>query len=575
MKVSKMKPTIDQLETINAVIDVCIDRELFEALKEMVHLSGKAENILSQINQLDSEQKWNVNSIQNIVFEMDGVLKDFPVVEISFMQSIGSILSGSFILHNKENDGLLMQQWSCLFWIKMIRAILQKKNREPWISGFDDIVALLERNIPAIDPRLSEEQKKDQKRTLFAYLMELSASARDEGSYGYAERARCLIDDISDVALTKEDKYKYGTSYDRWVCYNKGLAYQHSGLPHKAVLEFNYVISKFWKLVSDKHKNPDYDPRSALEFVFVILPSILQRASISLQLQLGYHALQTLQTVEETNEIDKTKEWMTALIVTQDGFMKDIADNLLKHKDIFQVEAVLQLERFDDADTRDVFNNKMQRLWEAVLGEKWTQKQTILPTFGSKPSERLGIKVRLIEQTVAWFLEKAKELDGELKEELNRYKTNRASEKTNFDKILSRVEELHQRIEAVSHQYWSWVEGNSFDERIYFSRWGKFLDISIKILKTLIELESYQLGLEKFTNDLLKSTLELYSSRSMRMPVPRLSRDEYPDSLPLENFTSDDIPDFVSGLRTFYEMMAEKLIPRDNNHSEKASRNRK
>lgn len=297
-----MKPTIENLETINAVVDICIDRELYNTLLDgnMLRFSESAKKLLERIEELNPESKWDDYLAQQIVYEMYKVSRSFPTVGISLQPAVDWILSGEFTFSKDENGNWFFEKWSCLLWIKAIRAVLQKKNREPWISGFDDVVSLLEANVPRINPSLKIDKKtiEDQKKTIFAFLMELSASARDEASCGYAERARYLISDIADV--TPEQRYEYGTSYDRWVWYNKGLSYQHSGLHHKAVMEFNYVISKFWKWVANEKDSKAF----YLEFLFIVFPSILQRASISLQLQLGYHALQTL-NFQESNE-DKT-----------------------------------------------------------------------------------------------------------------------------------------------------------------------------------------------------------------------------------------------------------------------------
>jgi len=429
---------------------------------------------------------------------------------------------------------------------------------------------MLEANFPRVNPAIkaTKEAIIAQKQTKFAFLMELSASARDEASYGYAERARDVLPDILGSEFEDEKKRdEYGTRYDRWIWYNMGLAYQHSRLHNKAVSEFNRVISKFWKWVSlNGHKSSNDLSRRILEHIFVVLPSILQRASISLQLQLGYHALQTLKIMED--EINKISEWITALNAKPSSLMKDIMDNLLKQKDIFQLEALLQLERFNDAHTRDAFNTKMQCLWETILGEMWSQKQTELPTFSGGTSERLGTKVRLIEQTVAWFLEKAKELEGELRERLNYYEKNKVCKKADFYKIFSGLEELNQQIKTVSNKYWSWVEDNFFDEQIYFSRWGKFLGISVNILNVLMDLKIYVSEFEKRTIDLLDTILSFYSSKSMWIPVPRCLRPQHRSSLHLENFTYDDIPDLVNGLKAFYEMVEKILIDKNNNIAE-------
>ena len=542
-----MKPTIDQLEDINAILDVCIDRELYEILDEMMTFSKDGKKLLTQIEKLDSKKKWDNLKTQSIVYQMYGVSRNLPTVQVSIQPSFDGFISGIFTFKNGGNDDWFMQQWSCLFWIKAVRAVLQRKNREPWISGFDDVVVLLEANVPKVNPVLKCNKKtvEAQKKTTFAFLMELSASARDEASNGYAERARYLIPGI--IGTESEDGKKrdeYGTRYDRWIWYNMGLAYQHSGLHHKAVLEFNRVISKFWNWVSNDPKSPD-DPKSALEFVFAVLPCVLQRASISLQLQLGYHALQAM---EESNKTNKTETWLTTLSSTQ-GFFAQCINNYIEQKAIFQIEALLQLERYNYTGTQDKFNEKMRTLWESKLHKKWASTQTGLPPLHISASKRPGSHVKLIEQTVAWFLQEAriKELDRRIEEIESYDKIKDVQYKKGCPRsIRADIEKLIKRIKAVKDAYWHWVEGNSFDEHIYFSEWGKFLDVTTGILEAL--KEHPQSELKDCTKRLLISILKFYTSKKEHMPVPRSLRKDYPESLKLENLRSDDLPDFVNGL---------------------------
>ena len=559
MKCKTMKLTIDHLEDINAIIDVCIDRELYEFLEEIMTFSEAGDHLLKQIKGLYSK-KWDSDKTKEIICEMYDVSKEFPTVKVAIPSSFEGvkIKSGVFTFQRNENDDWL-QQWSCLFWVKAVRAVLQKRNREPWISGFDDVVGLLEANVPKIN--LADKHPKKtitiRKKTAFAFLMELSATARNEASIGYAERARYLIPDITKPA-DKKKRDKYGTHYDRWIWYNMGLAYQHSRLQHKAVLEFNRVISKFWDWVSDPNnpKNPD-DPKVALEFVFIVLPCVLQRASISLQLQLGYHALEAM---EESNKANKTETWINTLRLRQ-GFFAPCINNYREQKCIVQIEALLQLERYKHTGKKDIFAEKMQALWKSKFDKTWTSAQTELPPLSKTPSKRLGSHVKLIEQTVAWFLEEARKLATKIKS-FSKIKDVQPEKEA---LIQSDIMTLIDRINTVQDKYWRWVEGNSFDENIYFSVWGKFLDVSSGILETYgkREQEHTQPELMDCIKRLLISILEFYDSKKDRMPVPRSQRKIYQKSLKLENLRSDDLPDFVNGLKSFYKMMAGILIDKN------------
>ncbi|OPY77644.1 MAG: Beta-lactamase superfamily domain protein [Syntrophorhabdus sp. PtaU1.Bin153] len=564
-----MKPTIDQLEDINAIVDVCIDRELYELLDEMMSFSKAGNDLLKKDVEKLGSKKWDSKKTKEIIYQMYEVSKEFPTVQISIPTSFEGIKSGVFTFRHGEKDDWL-QQWSCLFWIKTVRAVLQKKNKEPWISGFDDVVGLLEANIPKINPA-SKHTMYARKKTVFAFLMELSASARDEASNGYAERARYLVPSI--VGTKPEDKKerdKYGTRYDRWIWYNMGLAYQHSGLHHKAVLEFNRVISKFWDWVSYYDKNPD-DPRSALEFVFVVLPCVLQRASISLQLQLGYHALEAMEESNKVNanETETLQAWLDTLSLRQ-GFFAQCINNYLEQKSIFQIEALLQLERYNYSGTQAIFNEKMQALWKSKLHETWTSTQTKLPALSRTPSKRLGSHVKLIEQTVAWFLQEAKELATKIKS-FSKTKDGQFKEEA-LSTIPADIEKLIERMDTVKDTYWHWVEGNSFDEHIYFSEWGKFLNVSAGILEVFRKLKHSQAQLKGCIKDLLICILKFYGSQKQRMPVPRSLRicKDYSKSLRLENLRSDDLPDFADGLKSFYEVMARILVDKNGKETDNA-----
>ena len=78
--------------------------------------------------------------------------------------------------------------------------------------------------------------------------MELSAVAHGEASFGYAERAKILLNEL--YSLEPERGL-----YDRWIWWNMGTAYQHVGRSQKAILEFNQVIKDFWWQKPEENPN--------------------------------------------------------------------------------------------------------------------------------------------------------------------------------------------------------------------------------------------------------------------------------------------------------------------------------
>jgi len=555
---TRLKRAIKQLEAINAIIDICIDRELYDRLFDdsILHFSEDARKSLSALDHpnvgLETRAQERIDSIRATVSQLPD---SHPVLSIS-VPALPYISSASVSLEDK-----MFQDWSILFWIKSLRAILQKKSRIPWINIFDDLIALLETNLPRSNVALEQEQQTIRTKLLFAFLMELSAVARAEASYGYAERARALIPYIG--GFKQNERYEYGTNYDRWIWYNMGLSYQHSGLQHKAVLEFNRVISKFWNWVS-KEKKSLHDEGVSIEFLFLVLPSIIQRATISLQLQLGYHALQTL-SFENSYYTDKTGNWirkLSGLHKGQDTLMQGAMRHLTRQQETFQIEALLQLERISTPPfaERTYFCRKMMSLWKKTFDQQWTEYQTELPAFSEKGPERLGSHIKTIEQAVAWFLEKTRELDKDIQTFTDdNEKTNILAFSARFEPSIAR---LTQRIESAREVYWKWVEGNSFDERVYFSRWGQLLAASVRILQKILDFYLYQ-GVSAapiLVHTLTEAILDFYLSKSDYVPTVRNDRQNRPKALELEDFRSDDLPDLVTGLTLFYETMAAILV---------------
>jgi len=383
--------SIADLERINGIVDLCIDRALFQyvtpAGKESIfRLSPAAKKFMTSLRKENGEKSF--------------LLLRYPVLSVRLPDTLikprgKKWQRGPINLRNSDDPSLepyLLEHWSNLFWAKALRAELQKNNRGKWLKRYDDIVLLLEACMP-VKKKPSNDRNWDI--TLFTFLMELSAIAQAEASYGYAERARSLIQKLYDID-DPEIKHNPGHvrhNYDRWIWYNMGLAYQHIGLNQKGVIEFNRVISRFFSS-REKETNAG-DDDCALEFLLNICPSILQRAAINLKLQLGYHALQTLADQKVNNFLKK-------LCGDEARLFSEAAHELNLRRELLKVEALLQVERTKEAKSR------LSAMYSTIFSEKRLSVNS-LPRC--KPNPR-AVQTRLVEQTVSWFLQDDDNIKG-------------------------------------------------------------------------------------------------------------------------------------------------------------------
>jgi hypothetical protein len=523
---------LSDLERINQIIDLCIDQDLYYILSEITVLSPEAGKRIDTFRDDSKEEDARVDSIN---------ATGFPVERVVLPSRFG--VSNNLVKnHDIDLCDHKWQPWSDLFWAKLVRAEIRKHNKDAWSKYYDHLIYFLEKRMPKPDTEA------DSCRVVFHFLMELSAVAFKEASYGYAERARQTIGRmISEGQIEARDLY--GTFYDRWVRLNTGLAYQHMGFHQKAVLEYNYVISKFMKWISSDKKLYD-GPEVTLEFLFNVIPSIHQRAEVSLQLQLGYHALQTVS--EPLLGVD-INEWLRRLADSESSLIALIAKNMLKSKSLLQLKALLQLNELfeaaklcNDGPVTDTWN------WQEF---KWSPTMRSLPAYQSRVElEQSSLRIRFVEESVTWFLSEAKRLSGNIK--------NLKPGGNNIGDLNDRIQCLTDRLTAVTDAYWNWVEGNRQDELVYFSRWARFLKVTANILTELdkpTELRSH-------IPALVRAGLDLYLGRHAKLPIVRKQRpvpSRYDSTLHLENFRSDDLPDLVNGLDVFYVKMSDILLARE------------
>jgi len=480
-------------------------------------------------------------------------VSEFPVTKVTLPVEFTKYLSlkSRSITFQKEGDRFL-KYWSCLFWVKRIRAEILQTNSDDWIKLYEELVLLLENNIPASKDQDKFDDELNLNLTRFNYLMELSAVATGEASYGYAERARHLLGVIYPDNPKNEKKRE---PYERWIWWNMGMAYQHmGGRNQKAVLEFNRVIKEYFgknsdikekkKLIVDKGSN-------SLEFLLNILPATLQRSAINLKQQLGYHALQTL--ADSDSLLDEVFQKYP------DTIYSSSVSNLRQRIDLFRLDAYQQLDSSED--TKEL----LAKLYKEVFDEgKWSPKEPSLPPVKQKPSVA---ETQLVEQTVKWFLEK---ITGPIRcekliDELQEPKVDKTDAvKKKVEKIVNETNYLHKAIETVTDLYWEWAKENSFDKRIYFSRWAQFLKYGISLSYKLGKIKKHTSSeIEQSAKMLLKATIKLYQSHREKIPVRRSERDKHKGTLELERFRSDDLPDFVNGLSSFYKNMSGLLLKKE------------
>ena len=322
------------------------------------------------------------------------------------------------------------------------------------------------------------------------------------------------------------------------------------GYHQKAVLEYNRVISKFTKWIVDTKKIYENDADLSLELLFNIIPSIHQRAEVSLQLQLGYHSLQTVG--DPPCGVD---EWIRGLTNGDLTVFKRAASNMLKAKSLLQLKALLQLMELKKAEEFCDQSLKTNIFDSQVFG--WDSSTRFLPTC-DPDSTQPSFQIKFIEETVTWFLEQARRF-------LETIKTASSDKKISLTDLLSQIETQLQRLNAIGNAYWGWVKGNQQDELVYFSRWATFLRIGVGLLEGLDGLDDklsgqVRLQIDSQLKELLQAVIQLYNDRRDKIPIARSKRKDQDIQLELQRFRSDDLPDFVNGLDSFYEAMSGILV---------------
>jgi ribonuclease BN (tRNA processing enzyme) len=537
----KLDNEVHCLEKINEIIDLCIDSQQYDYVDKILIIEKnatdeKATNLLELLKCKKKVLEKIKDSNNKRIFIDFGEVGEFPISNIGlpkdFKEYFHNFGTEQLCLTNDGNNEL-KKCWSRLFYAKRIRAELQRQNRKPWLDLYEDLTLYLENHVPILS---SDKSRKAWGKTLFNYLMELSAVTRGEASLGYAERARSLIEDIitEDQKKVRDD---HGTTYDRWIWYNLGVAYKHLSRHQDALGQVNIVLSKFWKSVNDRNAPNNSD--ESLEYLLNIYSAMMRRAELNLQLQLGYHALQIL--------ADRRSNIWLEHIRKGGGFFKKVVDNWYKRKELLIIDALLTLGEHEKASEKyfpHLYGRKKSGAKDRIFKDlTWDTANSQIPAYKESfnPPPSL-LQVGLIEQTVSWYIEKSITLLQKLKNPW---------ERVQGVSLKKQINELKTKLASVREHYWSWVEGNPFDEQIYFSKWAKLLGIASEIFRSLYRKRGI-----KSTKDLLESILGLYSEKSDCLPVPRRLRGKK-YSIELENLRSDDLPDIVNGLNDFFTFMSD------------------
>lgn len=489
-----IEETVTALEKINEVVDLCIDRELFNY--------GYLKN--EQILFFDKEAEAHLNELQrgkkNISYK--SFLFDYPITDVRLPKNIvGPRLSEYTRNISLKRKGDKLKPWSNIFWAKRLRAEILKRNNDEWNKSYDDIIFFMEKNIPLNKPSQSPADK----RTLFNYIMELAALSLGEGSLGYVDRARNIFN--------KEDL----DPYISWLGWNSGTAWQHMGYSQRAVREYNWVISNLYKKV--KLNKLFEDHKKFLEFLLNVWPAIIQRASIQLKLQLSYHAVRTLDDKyikHLKNEIGKEKSKL---------FIHSFRHLELQTK-LLKIESLLQLEDFIEAKA-----NMSSIINDIFPGSKWSE--SYLPEFNSSSPFHV-FQIQLTEHIIAMHLEELRQ--------------------SSKDAFKSKdIEFVCNLFNYIRSKYWDQVRDNIKDKLVYFSRWAQYLMVGITIYTNgkLNAKDKTEL-LKAIKNMYVRHRNLLPICYEESRKIGNRSR-----RLKLYEFVSDDFPDFVGGLSEFYKKISE------------------
>jgi len=372
----------ERLEAANAQIDVWIDEEEYE---EVIH-SCEIDKEL-KANEKDDKSLYEV---LETAFSHESCTANKDDEWLSILNHSNCPISAIRNIPPKgdriELNSPCFDTWSRFFWAKLIRARIQQKGTDCYYRRLDQVVAYLERHLPAVLP-VEQSEHDVHKSHVFSnmlaviYLLEMAASGEGVDQRSFADRARRII-------KHKIKDKRVCDFYDLLARYNIGLGYFHEFSYRKAALEFNWIISKLQKKWT---KNGSFNRGSGKLGKFIhdrmgrellYLPAVLYRSEIQLKLQLAYHAQDTF-----------------AIHLHAPTEYKEAKSNIIK------AEAYQQMGRHDQA---------WQALWQAYQFSKDNPEdlgcREHVRSFTAKPGKKLAnLRGRLQNLVIADHLDNLKE----------------------------------------------------------------------------------------------------------------------------------------------------------------------
>jgi hypothetical protein len=212
----------ENLERLNAQIDIWIDEEEYERVHQALPITndGLRKNVDSCFEHPNCTQgkdsKWQT------------------ILPRDFSLPIGKAHPTS-----REEDDVLLDEFSSpLFYAKLLRARIQHKGSDCYFKRRDEVVAYLENHIPTIT------DENTAKLTIL-YLLELAVASESFEILGFAERARRAM--TKHKVIMGKDAEEFYWFYDPLARYNTGVGHFHKSRYRKAIIEFNHVIEQVGK----------------------------------------------------------------------------------------------------------------------------------------------------------------------------------------------------------------------------------------------------------------------------------------------------------------------------------------
>jgi ribonuclease BN (tRNA processing enzyme) len=279
------KEPFGQFERLNALIDVWIDEEEFDAIfgdeerPGALRLSANAAKSFDECfahpsctYEYGAQNAWDALIRRLSTASTDELLALFdPDAEVCR------------IVRNGGLDQDVLGSWLRLLLVKLVRARIQQKGTDCYFVRLDQLIVLLENHLPG-------PQRDNLVRTRLSvlYLLEASSSAVRFEQLGFADRAhRILVEYLPSSDL-------FGEYYDLWARFDLGVGHFHQSRYRQAVLEFNYIIREITSVL----RNGDQDRREYYHYrlgtKLLLVPAVFFRAMVQLKLQLAYHAASTL-----------------------------------------------------------------------------------------------------------------------------------------------------------------------------------------------------------------------------------------------------------------------------------------